>query len=100
MKIDLPYIREDRDRHGNWRIYVRRKGRSIRINAKWGTPEFLDEYRGALAVLEDERAQRGAKPKTLRWLIESYYASPEFEQELSERTQYVRRGILDALVQE
>lgn len=100
MKVDLPYIREDRDRHGNWRIYVRRNGRSIRIDAKRNTPEFLDAYRAALAALEHPPAARVAEPNTLRWLIEKYYSSPEFRKELSDRTQYVRRGILDALVQE
>ena len=87
----MPYIREDRDRHG---------GRSIRIDAKRDTPEFLDAYRAARAALEHAPAARVAKPTTLRWLIEKYYASPEFRNELGERTQYVRRGILDALIQE
>jgi integrase len=100
MKVVLPYIREDRDRHGNWRSYVRRNGRSIRINAKWNTPEFLDQYRAALAALEDAPVLPAAKPNTLRRLIESYYGSPEFRKELSDRTQYVRRGILDGLTRE
>jgi len=96
----LPYIREDRDRHGNWRIYVRRKGRSIRIDAKRDTPEFLAAYRTALAELERMPVARRGKPNTLGWLIENYYASPEFKNELGDRTQYVRRGVLDALVEE
>lgn len=100
MKVDLPYIREDRDRHGNWRIYVRRRGRSIRIDAKRDTPEFLDAYRAALASLEHAPAAEGAATNTLRWLIQRYYRSPEFTKELGDRTQYVRRGILDAIVQE
>ena len=100
MKIELPYIREDRDRHGNWRIYVRRKGRSIRIDAKRDTPEFLAAYRTALAELERMPVARRGKPNTLGWLIENYYASPEFKNELGDRTQYVRRGVLDALVEE
>ena len=102
MKVDLPYIREDRDRHGNWRIYVRRKGRSIRIKAQRDTPEFLETYRAALAALEHCPAARRAAPapNTLGWLIEKYYRSPEFKNELGDRTQYVRRGILDALVQD
>jgi len=102
MKVDLPYIREDRDRHGNWRIYVRRKGRSIRIDAKRDTPEFLDAYRAALATLENtpRGATHSAEPNTFSWLIENYYSSPEFRRELGDRTRYVRRGILDALVQE
>lgn len=43
---------------------------------------------------------RGTKLNTLRWLVEQYYQSPEFRKELGVRTQYVRRGILDALAQE
>jgi integrase len=100
MKVELPYIRTDRDRHGNWRTYVRRRGRSIRIEAKRDTPEFLDAYHSALTKLEQTPAARGAEPKSLRWLIENYYASPEFRNELGDRTQYVRHGILDALVLE
>jgi integrase len=100
MKIDLPYIREDRDRHGNWRLYLRRKGRSVRIKAKRDTPEFLNEYRAALSALEHAPAARGAAPNTLRWLVAEYYCSPEFNKELGDRTQRVRRGILDALVEE
>jgi integrase len=101
MKLDLPYIREDTDRHGNWRIYVRREGRSIRIKAKRDTPEFLEEYRAALESL-DEKPQCAARnvKHTLRWLIQNYYASPEFKKELGGRTQYVRRRILDALINE
>jgi integrase len=101
MKFHLPYIREDRDRHGNWRIYVRRNGRSIRIDAKRDTPEFLEAYQAALSGLEHTPcgARCGAKPNTLRWLVEKYYGSLEFKQELSDRTRYVRHGILDALVQ-
>jgi hypothetical protein len=102
MKLDLPYTREDKDRHGNWRIYVRRKGRSIRIKAKRDTPEFLEEYRAALVSLEHKPrcTAREVEHNTLRWLIEKYYGSPEFKKELGDRTQYVRRGILDALAEE
>jgi len=100
MKVEFPYIRTDRDRHGNWRTYVRRRGRSIRIDAKRDSPEFLDAYRAALTKLEQTPAARGAQPNTLRWLIDNYYKSPEFRNELGDRTQYVRHGILDALVHE
>jgi hypothetical protein len=103
MNLDLKFIREDKDRHGNQRIYVRRKGRSIRIRAKRDTPEFLEEYRAAtLEALEHKPrcAAREVEHNTLRWLIEKYYGSPEFKKELGDRTQYVRRGILDALAKE
>ena len=33
VRIDLPYLKEDTDRHGNVRIYVRRSSCKIRIRA-------------------------------------------------------------------
>ena len=100
MKVHLPYIREDKDRHGNWRLYVRRNGRSIRLRVNRDTPCFLEAYNAAVTALGDSPASnpRRPAPNTLRWLIQKYYGSPEFRKELSERTQYVRRGILEALV--
>jgi integrase len=98
VNYDLRYLYEDRDRHGNFRLYVRHNGRKIRIRERWGTTEFLEAYRLALA----ETTQPRAKPKHtqrpsaewLRWLVERYYLSAEFKQ-LDARTQRVRRGILD-----
>ena len=44
--VSLPYICIDEDRHGNVRIYFRRRGqRKVRIHAALGTPEFLEAYR-------------------------------------------------------
>ena len=37
METDLPYLSRDPDRHGNPRIYVRRKGKRIRIKEPEGT---------------------------------------------------------------
>ncbi|HYG87859.1 MAG TPA: site-specific integrase [Azospirillum sp.] len=100
MKLRLKYVVEDVDRHGNVRIYVRRNGRKKRLMAEIGTPEFVTEYRAALAELEAQqgKAQTAAPatPTSLRWLIERYYGSAEFRG-LDERTKRVRRGILDRL---
>jgi hypothetical protein len=42
MHIRFKYLSEDRDRHGNVRIYVRVPGRpKVRIRAPFGTDEFL-----------------------------------------------------------
>ena len=46
--IELKYVVEDTDRHGNVRIYVRRHGRKIRIRETPGTDEFMVAYRAAL----------------------------------------------------
>ena len=32
MKLDLPYLVDDKDRHGNVRIYVRRDGHKVRLS--------------------------------------------------------------------
>jgi len=42
------HVVEDSDRHGNVRIYFRRRGeRKVRLTAKPGTPEFDAEYMAA-----------------------------------------------------
>jgi hypothetical protein len=48
--VELTYIVEDVDRHGNARFYVKRRGhRNIRMRSPPGSQAFLDEYRGAIA---------------------------------------------------
>lgn len=100
MKLRLKYVVEDVDRHGNVRVYVRRNGQKTRLRAEIGSPEFVVEYRAALAELEGkgerERVMAVALPGSLRWLVEKYYGCAEFKQ-LEERTRRVRRGILDRL---
>jgi hypothetical protein len=94
MKLSLRYLFQDRDRHGNERLYVRRNGRKIRIKERWGTPEFLDAFRDALAATElpnvvSMRREAAAKVGSFRWLVEQYYRSGDFKQ-LASRTQCVR----------
>jgi hypothetical protein len=96
--IDLKYIYEDRDRHGKCRIYYRRKGqRKIKLLARPGTQEFLDEYRKAHSgIASDAKLSKTAPPGegTLRFLITQYYGSAEFWR-LESSTQRARRLILD-----
>ncbi|MBC7906993.1 MAG: tyrosine-type recombinase/integrase [Rhodospirillaceae bacterium] len=100
MKLRLKYVVEDADRHGNVRIYLRRNGRKKRLLSEIGSPEFLVEYRAALAELEGQTAKAPAAvavaPTSLRWLIQRYYGSAEFRG-LDERTRNVRRRLLDRL---
>ena len=49
MEIELSYISIERSRHGKKTLYVRYRGHRIRLREIPGTPEFLDEYRKALA---------------------------------------------------
>jgi len=102
MKLKIKYVIEDMDRHGNVRLYFRRKGqRKIRLPGPIGSPEFLEAYKAALAgkTPTPENKTTTATPGSLRWLCSQYFASAAFRHELDPRTQYVRRGILDRLCQ-
>ena len=98
-----PYLSgPDIDRHGNRRWYVRRKGSpKVRIRAEYGTEEFWEQYRRALAgKLSSPRSTKpqSGLPKSgsFHWLCVKYYLSPNF-QTLEPNTQRVRRRILDRI---
>jgi integrase len=94
--INLKNLSEETDRHGNVRVYFRKGGKRIRLRAKPGTDEFHDEYRSVRdGNMPATKARVSAAKGSLRWLVEQYYQSAEFKAELGERTQYVRRGILE-----
>lgn len=100
--IELRYVFEDVDRHGNVRIYFRkgRKSQKIRLREPLGSAGFLAEYRRALtgeapATKQSLRTISG-KQGTFGWLVHTYYQSSEFGQ-LSASTKPVRRRILDGL---
>jgi integrase len=94
------YLIEDVDRHGNVRIYFRRKGQpKIRLSELPGTTAFDAEYQRAFSgELQPPSAHRRtlALPGTMRWLCEQYYASPKF-QSLAASTRKVRRGVLEEI---
>ena len=94
------HVVEDVDRHGNVRVYFRRKGEpKIRLTETPGTPEFDYEYicafRGELTVAPRAPAHTSA-PGTMRWLCQQYCGSAMF-QALADSTRKVRRGILDSI---
>jgi integrase len=100
--VDLRFTYEDTDRHGRVRIYVRRRGmKKVRLRSVPGTPEFLEEYRSALAgrliAPAAKKGERIAAVKgSLRWLCGQYYQAAEFKG-LDSRTQRVRKQILESL---
>jgi integrase len=96
------FLVEDVDRHGNVRIYFRRKGQpKIRLNEMPGTAAFDAEYQRAFASdLKPPSASHHSAvvPQTVRWLCEQYFASAAFQM-LAPSTRKVRRGILEGLCQ-
>jgi integrase len=104
MRLNLPYVMTDTDRHGNERVFVRRFGRKVRIRAVPGTPAFISAYSAALEALEagaptKPALRTGAPAGTLGWLAATYFASVEFTT-LPAVSQSTRRGIIEACLRE
>lgn len=108
VTMRLKYLVEDEDRHGNPRLYVRKKGRrKIRIYETPGTDIFLEAYKDALAgKARPKPGTKAPEPRvvaatgSLRWLVEvRYYHSAEFKR-LEPSTQGTRKNILKLLLNE
>jgi hypothetical protein len=104
MKVDLPYLFNDVDRNGNWRLFVRRNGRKIRMRHEPGTDAFAKAYAEALAQLERSPAPKApqpgrAIPGTLGALALAYFASGKFRR-LDPVTQRRKRAIIEACLVE
>ena len=103
MKIDLPYLMQDMDRHGNFRLYVRRKNvGKVRLKLMPGSPKFMDEYKAALDRLSEQPKKAPDKAQhvgTLGWLSEQFYKSPQFAV-IDKRQQRVRQLVTRAMLDE
>jgi integrase len=98
MKITVKYVVEDRDRHGNQRLYYRKAGQpKVRLRGPMGSPEFWHDYQAAVknpTPKAKPKAPTGPDPTSMRWLITDYYASADF-QRLDESTRKTRRNVLE-----
>ena len=104
VRLDLPYLMSDDDRHGNHRLYVRKNGRKIRLREKPGTEAFAQAYADALHAIEHGDGVRhaitkGALAGTLGWLAACYFASSEFRN-LDPASQRTRRLIIEDCLRE
>jgi integrase len=97
ISVRVKHVLEDTDRHGNVRIYFRKRGqRKVRLPGPMGSEAFWSAYREAAAGQIQNKPALPTKPhkSTFRWLCEAYYGSAEFKL-LAPRTRAVRRRILD-----
>jgi integrase len=102
VKIELPHLLRDKDRHGNARLYVRVHGKPmVRLREAPGSPAFLNEYTAALTAIKAGAPPPNAQPATdtLGWLVGLYLKSHPFRQ-LGQRTQRVRESILREVLAE
>ena len=91
---------EDRDRHGNIRIYYRAKGRpKVRLGGTPWTPEFMRAYEAAKGAIVPTTT-KGIMSGTWRWLCIRYFSECAEYKRLDARTRHVRRQILEATFDE
>jgi integrase len=91
---------EDRDRHGTIRVYYRAKGQpKLRLRGTPWTPEFMAAYEEAKGAVVPTTA-KGITPSTWRWLCIRYFAECTDYKLLDEKTQRIRRWILEATYDE
>lgn len=99
ISVKYPYVVEDVDRHGNVRIYFRRKGQRKsgsspnrdRQSSLRSTRNYLRRAKPGSSVPARKTAPQ---PGTLRWLVTAYVNSADFKR-LDPDTQKTRRGILE-----
>jgi hypothetical protein len=99
VRIKLKYVVEDVDRHGNVRLYFRRKGQpKIRLRGVPGSQEFATAYQAALAGVGQAQQPRNIRPVigSFGWACLNYYAIPTFKS-LDPATQNQRRYFLDKI---
>lgn len=109
VKLELRYLSNDPDRHGNPRLYVRRNGKRIRIRDAVGTAEFAAAYARAVEALSEKPGAEGRRrskragpraPKgTFGWLADEYFDSDEF-QALDPESQKTRRRVIEGCLAE
>jgi integrase/recombinase XerD len=101
MQIRFKHLVEDRDRHGNIRIYVRVPGRrKVRIRPPFGTDQFVTAYNAAVSDhVAAPRQAREAKAGSFRHLCVLYYGSATFKR-LDRATQSWRRRALDSMCEQ
>jgi hypothetical protein len=101
--MKYPYTRTYLDRHGKLRVEYRRHGRTIRLRAPVGTPEFQAAYDAAKAHVEREqqtaRSAVSFQPDTFGWLCTEYLNSVEYGQ-FGRRAQRARRTVFEGMLQE
>lgn len=92
---------EDRDRHGNIRIYYRVKSRpKVRLRGTPWTPEFMAAYDAAKGAAAEPLKKSGIMVGTWRWLCVKYFGECADYKRLDPLTQHVRRLILESTFDE
>lgn len=94
-KLELPYVKQYRDRTGVMRRYFRRGGKDYgALPGDIGSPEFMEAYQGFLGSKPEQKPR--SAPGTFGHLIATYYKSVEFAN-LKPNSRAMYKLILDPL---
>ena len=98
VRVRFPYVVEDVDRHGNVRLYLRRKGLpKVRLLGLPGSDQFIEAYRKALGDHQPSAHRRQPASKgSFGGVCLAYYRSATFRA-LDVSTRSWRRRALDAI---
>lgn len=97
VKVRFRFVIEDVDRHGNIRLYFRRRGEpKIRLPGMPGSDEFLAAYSEALNKSTKSTAKNRLIAGSFGYLCKAYYASSAFKA-LDISTRNWRRRALDEI---
>ena len=94
-KLDLPYVKQYRDRRGVMRRYFRRGGKTYGpLDGIIGSPEFMESYQGFLGSKPELKARR--ESGTFGRLVTDFYKSVEFAN-LKPNSRKAYRQVLEGL---
>lgn len=96
MPKRLPFLRHEKNRHGNWCWYVRRGSKRVRIRGDYGSDEFMAAYNAAIAGVPI-KSNTTARSGTVAWLVARYKESGQYVT-LAKSSRYFRDYLLRQLV--
>lgn len=95
--LDLPYVKQYRDKTGVMRRYFRRGGKTLGVlPGQIGSPEFMEAYQGFLGAKPDAKPR--SAPGTFGRLVTDFYKTAEFDN-LKPNSQKAYRIVLEKLVE-
>lgn len=98
VKVNLPYLKAYRDRHGRARYYFRRKGRPAIALPAPTDPDFMNRYGAALDSAPAPKIDR-LREGTIARLVADYYASPAYAR-LAPSSQATYRQALNPFIEQ
>lgn len=100
LKVDIPNVITDKDRHGNVRVYYRRKGfAKVRLHSPIGSKEFFEELQLAKttsAAMPHVVRKTEEPPGSLGRICLDYFGSLDFKR-LGDITGKRRRSMLESV---